>query len=364
VGALAAARTLMRVGFFGAYDPDYPRNRILREGLRLAGHEVIEIRVRERRAFRRWPALIARHSQVGRGAEVLLVPEFRHKDVPLARGLAAGRPVVFDPLVSRHDTLVEDWGLHRAGSPQARWNAWIDRWSLASSDLVLCDTWAHGQLFESLGVPRARLRRVPVGAESVFFEIPAGRPSSAVRVVYLGGFLPLHGILHVVEALTRLERDPTLPEFRVVLAGRGIEWEAAKRWAAEHGLARVSFPGLIVYRDAPQLYADADIVLGAFGAGEKAGRVVPHKVWQGLAAGRAVLTGEGDGLSEWFESNVHLATCARGNPLALAEALAALIRDAAARARLAAAGQALAREVATPKRVGETLASALAEARA
>src|SRR4051812_47654516 len=124
----------MRVGFFGAYDPAYPRNRILRAGLARAGHEVIEIRVPERRAFRRWPALATAFVRAGTRADVLLVPEFRHKDVPLARMLAGRRPLVFDPLVSRVDTLVEDWGLHAPGSGQARWNGWIDRVSLQWSD--------------------------------------------------------------------------------------------------------------------------------------------------------------------------------------------------------------------------------------
>src|SRR6185503_157729 len=102
----------------------------------------------------------------------VLVPEFRHKDMPLARALSGRRRLVFDPLVSRHDTLVHDWGLHRPDSAQARWNAWLDRWTLGLADVVLCDTWAHGALFESLGVSRERLRRVPVGAEPEFFAVP------------------------------------------------------------------------------------------------------------------------------------------------------------------------------------------------
>ena len=135
---------MKRVCFFGAYDPAYPRNRILRAGLALEGVSVVEARVAEHRAFRRYPALVAAFLREARDAEVLLVPEFRHKDVPLARLLRGRRRLVFDPLVSRHDTLVEDWRLHAPGSLQARWNRWIDRWSLSLADLVLCDTWTHG----------------------------------------------------------------------------------------------------------------------------------------------------------------------------------------------------------------------------
>jgi glycosyltransferase involved in cell wall biosynthesis len=350
-----------RICFFGAWDPAYPRNRILREGLRRAGAGVLEARVRERRAFRRYPALLAAFAREGRAADTLLVPEFRHKDVPLARALAGRRPLVFDPLVSRHDTLVGDWGLHAQGSPQARWNLWLDRWSLGLADVVLCDTWAHGALFESLGVPRARLRRVPVGAEDVFFAAgppPAGGP---VRVVYLGGFLPLHGTRTIVEAIARLERETRgLPDFAVELAGTGIEWEAARDLAGRLGLRRVSFTGAVPYAEAPRVLGAAHVVLGAFGAGEKAGRVIPHKVWQGLAAGRAVVTGDGEGLRELCVPGEHLAAVPRGDAAALADALARLLTDAGERAELARRGRELALAVATPERIGTGLLEALA----
>ena len=347
------------VCFFGAWDPEYPRNRILREGLRLAGVDVLACRVRERRVLFRYPALVLAFARRGARAGCILVPEFRHKDMPLARWLAGGRRVVFDPLVSRHDTLVGDWGLHARGSFQARWNLAIDRLALARADLVLCDTWAHGALFERLGVPRARLERVLVGAEAMFFAVPPAAPAPPVRIAYVGGFLPLHGTRTMVEALARLEREHGLPEFRCELAGKGIECDAAREQARAAGLARTELTGPVPYAESPGVLARAHIVLGAFGAGEKAGRVIPHKVYQGLAAGRAVVTGDGEGLREVFEHDRHLHAVPRGDAEALAAALSRLIRDAALRERLGACGQARAREVATPERIGRGLHAAL-----
>ena len=52
------------------------------------------------------------------------------------------------------------------------------------------------------------------------------------------------------------------------------------------------------YAELPARMAAAHVVLGAFGSTAKAGRVVPHKVYQGLAAGRAVVTGDGRGVRE------------------------------------------------------------------
>lgn len=350
----------MRVCFFGAWDPGYPRNRILREGLRRHGVVVDEARAAEHRAFRRYPALLAAFIAAGRASDVLLVPEFRHKDVPLARLLRGRRRLVFDPLVSRHDTLVADWGLHAEGSAQARWNRRIDAWSLAHADTVLCDTWAHGALFASLGAPRARLRRVLVGCEDAFFEVGPPPTSGPVRVLYVGGFLPLHGTLTVVEAVARLERDHRrLPEFRVGMVGKGIDWVAARAAAERAGLERIDFPGGTDYADSARVVSESHIMLGAFGAGAKAGRVIPHKVYQGLAAGRAVVTGDGPGVREVFTPDVHLALVPRGDAESLARVLARLIADGAERTRLAAAGRARACEVASAERVGATLIEAL-----
>lgn len=354
---------MTEVCFFGAYDPGYPRNRILRAGLARAGMSVRESRVPERRAWRRFPELAAAFGREGIGSDVMLVPEFRHKDVPLARLLAGRRRLVFDPLVSRYDTLVEDWKKHAPGSLQAGWNRLLDRLSMALPDVVLCDTWAHGALFETLGVPRAKLRRVIVGAEDAFFAVGPPAASTPLRIVYVGGFLPLHGVKTVIEAAALLESMPAaLPEYTIELAGRGIEFGEARARAAELGLARVAFPGSVRYAELPAFLAHAHIVLGAFGIGAKAGRVIPHKVYQGLACGRAVVSGEGAGPLELFEPGEHLALVPRGDAEALAETLARLLHDAAWRDALARRGRARALEVATPERIGGTLAAILAEA--
>ena len=347
------------VCFFGAWDPGYPRNRILRAGLEHAGLEVLEVRVRERRALFRYPALARAFHAAGRASGTLLVPEFRHKDMPLARLLRGSRALVFDPLVSRHDTLVDDWELHARGSLQARWNLAIDRRALALADLVLCDTWAHGALYQTLGVPRARLERVLVGAEARFFELPPPPAAEPVTIVYVGGFLPRHGTTTIVEALARLEREPAVPSYRARLVGRGIEAEAARARARELGVTRVEFAGPVPYSESEAALATAHIALGAFGAGAKAGRVIPHKVWQALAAGRAVVTGDGDGVREVFEPERELLVVPRGDAAALAAALARLVRDAPQREGLGRCGRTRAQAVGSAAAVGASLRAAL-----
>lgn len=350
------------VGCFGAYDAAYPRNRILRAGLASAGYGVREARVRGQRAWLRYPALASAWSRIARQCDALLVPEFRHKDMPLARLLAGRRPIVFDPLVSRWDTLVEDWRLHGSGSGQAHWNRGIDRWAFRAAELLLCDTWAHGELFVELGADRAKLRRVLVGAEAEFFDVPPPPREGLVRITYVGGFLPLHGVRTLLEAVVLLEqRASALPPFVVQLVGDGIEYDSAREFATQSRLQCVEFTGRLAYADAPRVLGPTHIAIGAFGTGEKAGRVIPHKLWQGLAAGRAVVTGDGDGPREVFEDGVHLRLVARGDADALSDALGRLIASPAERERLGSAGRARALELGTPEAIGRQLDSCLRE---
>ena len=59
---------------------------------------------------------------------------------PAARRIARGRPVLFNPLVSLHETLVEDRARFSAGSPAAGVLRQVDRLALRRADLVVADT--------------------------------------------------------------------------------------------------------------------------------------------------------------------------------------------------------------------------------
>src|SRR6185312_1861347 len=102
----------VKVAFFGAFDPEYPRNVVLEEGLRAHGVETTRIAVAPKTPLGlREAKLMGRWAAGARALDAILVPAFGHRDVPLAAALgrASGVPVLFDPLVSRWDTQVADW---------------------------------------------------------------------------------------------------------------------------------------------------------------------------------------------------------------------------------------------------------------
>jgi len=363
----------VRVAFFGAYDPDYPRNIVLRESLLMHGAEVRSLAVPPgTKAPGREARLLARAAGMLQGVHAILVPAFGHRDVPLATlvGRSTGTPVLFDPLVSRWDTQVGDLGRVRARSISALRLRASDRVSLSLPDLVLCDTWEHGELYASeYGVTRRKLRRIPVGADREAFRAgerrgsrtrPSGGP---LEIVYVGGFLPLHGVHAIVGAAALLESRHGPGFARFTLIGGGMTAAEAERDIAARGLRSVRRLRRVAYPDALEALVRADLALGIFGTTAKAARVIPHKVYQALAVGVPVLTRRSAAVTELFRDEEHLVLVAPGDPGAIAGAIEALASNPDRRAAIGAGGRAAVLSEASPEKIGALLLEAIAGAR-
>jgi glycosyltransferase involved in cell wall biosynthesis len=325
----------MRFLIFGAYDPEYARNRVLRLGLRRLGARVdVCASSPSHSVLRRYPELLGRYLHSAR-SDAVLVPEFRHKDVPLARILTAlsGASLLVDPLVSRYDTKVEDWASTPRGSLQADHNRRIDRAAVRFADLLLCDTPAHAAYFqERYRVPAERCTVVPVGFDDTLFRPLPQPPESPFRVAFFGSYLPLHGVDTIVQAAWLLRRE----RVRVLFVGGGQTFGCVRE-ARDRGLELEVVPRL----EPPELVrrlAHTHVLLGVFGTSPKAARVVPNKVYQGLALGRALVTGDTPGLRAFFEPGRHLLAVPMGDPEALAAAILRLRDEPELRRYLAAEG--------------------------
>jgi glycosyltransferase involved in cell wall biosynthesis len=77
---------------------------------------------------------------------------------------------------------------------------------------------------------------------------------------------------------------------QLTLIGRGQDYEATRAAAAAN--ASVEWIDWIDPGELPSVVAAYDVCLGIFGTGPKALRVVPNKVYQGAAAGTAVVTSD------------------------------------------------------------------------
>jgi glycosyltransferase involved in cell wall biosynthesis len=246
---------------------------------------------------------------------------------------------VFDPFISLYDTMVSDRGLRSAGSATARLASIIDRWSLRRADQILADTLPQLEFYDSL-VPGASSKGVviPVGADDRVFT-PAPSPERDERlVVFHGTMVPLQGVTTIAEAAALLEPEGV----RFSLIGDGQERPALEASLSRSG-ATVELTGMVPLEDLPALLSRAAVCLGIFGGSEKAGRVVPHKLYECLALGRPVVTRESPAVDGLFRPG-EVVTVRPADPKALADAIRSLVEDPVHREEVARAGLAAYRE--------------------
>jgi len=334
------------VCLFGGRHPGYPRSGVILSGLRRIGVDVSECVTSHRyKVFRRYAALAGSYARMAKRFDVLFVPEFRHKDVPLAWALSrwSGKVCVFDPLVSRFDTRVHDRGDAAAGGMQAWHNLNLDRFSMSLADICLADTHAHADYFrEQLAAPDTRIEVLPVGYDDeLFTPAPGGGADDRIRVLFYGSYLPLHGVEVIVDAAEELRDDGTI-QFELI--GGGQTFDRVARRIRDAGLRNVRLEPRVDATELPARIAAASICLGIFGVTPKAMRVVPNKVYQCMGMDRAVITADTPAAREFFEDGVQVALVPPGDAHALAARISSLARDESLRTRMGASAGAHARD--------------------
>ncbi|MGB8952219.1 MAG: glycosyltransferase [Candidatus Aminicenantales bacterium] len=377
----------MRVCFFGAYDPSYPRHAVIREGLRANGVEVEECRVlRKFKFWIRYPLLTVNaikiwgkrepiNSSEKRGANFessgsrrtpgfLIVPEFCQKDVPLAKVLSicGSKKLIFDPLASRFETKVLDWRRKPPHSLAAWWNFRIDLWSLRLADLVLADTRAHKDYYcQEFGLDPKQVEVLPLGYDEDLFKpfhenSSRSAESSAslpFTILFYGSFLPLHGVETIIEAARILKDRDSSVRFRMI--GSGQTFPGAKAAALAYGLSNVEFQGWLPAERLPLEIGPAQICLGIFGRTRKAGRVVPHKIFQAMGMRKTVVTARTAAGEEFFSHRENIYFCDDPLPESLARAVLELKKDEELRERIAQNGFQLVRREYSSRAIGARL---------
>jgi glycosyltransferase involved in cell wall biosynthesis len=378
----------MRVLSFGIYSkrPEYPRQRNLLAALVAAGVEVDEChypmaesfdeRLAVLRGFGRirwFVRLLASWSSLALGfleakdADVILVGHPGYFHVHLARGLRLFRHrralLVHDVFFSLYEAVVEDRGLLRRGGAAASLLRAFEILSYRAAELLLVDTSTHADhLARQFRIPRERFQPVLPGPACPPSRAEEGRegPPEPFRVLYVGTFIPLHGVEVILGAARRL-----LPEqaIRFRLVGSGQLRQSMESLAREWRLENVRFDEWVETSRLGSLIRSHDLSLGIFGTTTKAARVIPFKVFDVCAAGGAFVTADTPAVREVFrhEENAYLVPA--GDPDALARAIRILKEDGELRMEIARGAFELARTRFAPKAVGAELSAGFAARR-
>lgn len=334
----------MRVLLWGTYDTGKPRARILCRGMRAAGIEVDEIHARvwedvedksqvtglvwRMRLLARWafayPRLIWQLARAPK-PDLLLIgyPGVLDAFIATFVGRIRGIPVAWDVFISLYDTIVEDRKMVRPNGITARLLHGLERRALRRVDLAFMDTRAHARRIERLfDLPLQSCGAVWVGSETEHFAAAGAQlprvGDGPMKVLFYGQFIPLHGISTIVGA-ARILKDVSI---EWTLIGRGQEAAKIRTMLESDPLPKVRWVEWVDYDKLRDWIAEADLCLGIFGASEKAASVIPNKVFQIVAAGRALVTRDSPAIRELLLPNagcVYLVPSA--DPGALADAV-------------------------------------------
>jgi glycosyltransferase involved in cell wall biosynthesis len=289
----------MRVLVTGNYDPSYNRTQILLKGLKNSSDiAVTELPIPcfkdlDKNKFK----------QLANNSDFIYLPPFTHESVKKIKRLT-NKPIIFDPLISKYLTKVFDYKQVSKYSPRAFKNYLKDKIPLQQSDLIIADTEMHKNYFVSkFKIDPKKIVILPIGADVSQFkpEDKINRPT--FNVGFYGGFIPLQGVSHIIEAAKLLENEKDI-QFNLI--GTGFELEKIKSLVDKLNLKNVNFLGWIDYKQLPIELNKFDICMGIFGNTPKADLVIPNKIYHYAALGKCTITKETEAIKEVFTNNTNI----------------------------------------------------------
>ena len=361
----------MSICYFGTYESQYPRNRIFINGLSELGLTVRECHAplwekqeHKGAGFGFSPIFILQYlySQIKLlfkftfqpHADVIIVGYIGHLDMFLAWLLSrlTGSKLVFNPLVSLYDTVVGDRGFADSNSLKGKLFRWLDRATCKLADLVILDTESHITYFqESLDLSGVRFRRIWVGADDSVFHQSVEKAGDGFNVLFVGKFIPLHGLHKIIESAKKLEADK---DIKFTIIGDGQLKPEIMRLVEKLKVGNVDFIDHVPYAELTQTMRSADLILGIFGDSDKSKRVIPNKLYQALATGKAVLSADSRATRELLKDNVTAFLC-DADPQSMAERILDIKSAPELRQKVADGGYTLFKEELTNKALSKAL---------
>lgn len=329
-----------QICFFGIYDSHYSRNSVLMRGFKENGYEVVECHVDPKLypGFRKFVKLYQEWKRIKNNNFSFCIVGFPGHSVVLLAILLFGRKkVIFDFFVSLFNSNIEDREQYKKISFKGIYMWFLDYFSLLVSHRILIDTYAHRDFIsKKFFVRRKKFQVVYVGSDdSVVFPKKFQKEIDKFIVHFHGTNTPLQGFSVIRQAAKILEHRKDI-QFHIY------------GFSGENTVNLKFFPRF-PYEKMSDVLSRADIVLGIFGTTKKAGKVIPNKVFEGLAAQKPVITRKSKAVSELFYENPPMVLCRKGDSQSLSQAISLLAENKTLRNRYAEEGYLYFKEHLTPK---------------
>lgn len=285
----------MKICWFGNFDPHYSRNKILIDGLRENGVTVLECGD-TRKGLRPYWSLFKRLRQLHNEYDYIVCAYPVHLSIFLA--LFQKKPIIADAFESFYDTAVFDRKKYGRYHPFALGLLLIDVLTVKLAYKVITDTQEHKDYFSKWRNPKD-IFVISVGAHSQeFYPTQLKRRDDQYLVQFHGSYNTLQGIEKIVGAANILKTNASI-QFRFI--GTGQQYERIQKLVTSYKLKNITFIPWLTIPELNTALNEADIVLGIFGDTEKTDRVVPNKLFQGLAVCKPVITKDTESVRRLFD---------------------------------------------------------------
>lgn len=294
--------------------------------------------------------------------DVLVVGYPGQIDVFLARILSwfKHKPLVWDVFMSIYLIAIER-RLDKQNRLSISLLRTIEGMALKQPNLLVLDTSEYVRWFEqNYNISPTHFRLVPTGADDRIFS-PMQRNSredGKFRVLYAGTFIPNHGVLYIVEAAKLLSNNSAI---LFELIGNGPELEKARQFVMENQLTNVKFIEWLEKDQLPGRISQADVCLGAFGVTPQSLMTVQNKIYEAIAMGKPLISGDSPAVRLVFTHGEDIYLCERASGSALADAILTLFGDNALMENIAENGYKLFKEKYDLLNNGKRFADHLAE---
>jgi len=374
----------MKILYFGIYSKgiEYPRNNNLIRGLRLNGVDVVEAHFELAGSFQRRMGIIKNplelvHFFLGLIASFIALT-WKFMRSPRVDAMIVGHPgyfhihllwflrflfrrqfvLVYDIFIPLYETLIEDRGLLKSDSLFARLIHRFEKSCCRYADLCLIDTEEHCQyIVEEYGLSPERVSRIFVGS-TIDQNFDSSRVVSheIFRILFVGTYIPLHGIDIILKAIRYLAGDP---DMHFSLVGSGQLRERMESLAQKWGFSNVVFQDWIPTEHLGAFIRSFDLSLGIFGVTPKTARVIPSKIYDICAAGVPFITADTPAVREVFKHGENAYLIPAGNPEALAEAIRYLKANRNLRYKIAEGARQTGEGIFSLKEIGNDLINAV-----
>ena len=213
------------------------------------------------------------------------------------------KPIIFDYYVSLHDMMCNDRKLFKPDSMAGKFTFWLDKRSLELADHIIVDTKPLiDDAVETYGIDKSKFMRLPVAVnEEMIFPKEIAKHKEIFTFVYMGSYIPFHGVDKVIEAAKILKDKGE--EVYFLMLGSGQTYDASVAMAKEFELENVEFISYVSMEELNDYYNASDVTLGAFSGSKRSKLFITNKAYESFAVGKPHLTLENNALNELFTDN-------------------------------------------------------------